>query len=294
MPVYNSARFLAEAIESILAQTIRDFELLAVYDDSTDGSRAVLERFERLDRRVSVIQGKNKGLIAALNQGIDAAKGMYIARMDADDISLPHRFEKQLQMMESESADICGGHFFMIDQSGHFLDAFIVPIAPESILIALALSVSFAHGSVMLRRGFLEEHGIQYGTGEHKAAEDYALWTRLHGLGAKFRNVDDWIFSYRHHDVSASQRGWNRVERDRRRISLQFIRDHRDKLTRALESLRGKEVSSREQESMAQMGFILALRFFRPNVLPALRTLRTRVLILGFYRAARDVLFCRA
>jgi len=291
MPAYNSARFLTEAVESVLAQTTGDFELLAIYDESADESRAILERFERQDRRVRVIQGGNKGLIGALNQGVDAARGEYVARMDADDVCAPRRFEKQLELMQREGADVCGGHFHMIDQSGRFLDSFIVPVVPESILVALALSVPFAHGSVMLRRSFMESHGVRYGAGEYKSAEDYALWVRLHDLGAKFRNVDDWIFSYRRHDVSASQRGRNKVERDRRRISLQFIRTHRDQVMKSLASLRGKEVSAREEETMAQVAFILALRHFRFEALPALRTLGVRVLMLGFYRAARDALF---
>ena len=142
MPVYNSAPFLAEAIESILSQTLRDFELLIVYDNSNDSSLEIIRNYQQVDNRIKIIYGINNGLIGALNQGMEAAQGKFVARMDSDDISLPLRFEKQVQLMESVGGDICGCHFLIINDIGKLVDAKLVPLCPSSFSIFL-ISVKF-------------------------------------------------------------------------------------------------------------------------------------------------------
>src|SRR4051812_12524034 len=101
MPVWNGESFLAEAIESILAQTCRDFEFLIIDDGSTDGTPAILREFEARDPRVRVLWQQHEGLVAALNAGLAAARAPLIARMDADDVSTPERFELQLAYLQA-------------------------------------------------------------------------------------------------------------------------------------------------------------------------------------------------
>src|SRR6478672_11907562 len=99
MPVYNGARYLAEAVESILGQTFRDFELIIVNDGSTDGSEKILRRYAEQDGRIKLISRPNTGIVGALNDAIAASKCELMARMDADDVAMPDRFEKQLAYM---------------------------------------------------------------------------------------------------------------------------------------------------------------------------------------------------
>ncbi|HIP11775.1 MAG TPA: glycosyltransferase family 2 protein, partial [Arcobacter sp.] len=96
LSVYNGEKYLDEAIESILNQTYQDFEFIIINDGSTDKSLEIIEKYKKEDNRIVVISRENKGLIYSLNEGISQAKGKYIARMDADDISLATRFEEQV------------------------------------------------------------------------------------------------------------------------------------------------------------------------------------------------------
>jgi glycosyltransferase involved in cell wall biosynthesis len=120
MPVYNGERFLEEAVESILNQTFRDFELIAINDGSTDRSGEMLDEYERRDTRVRILrQPSNQGLVAALNWGCQEAQGQYIVRMDADDISLPERLQKQVDFMNmNPEVGIAGTWIEYIDEHG--------------------------------------------------------------------------------------------------------------------------------------------------------------------------------
>jgi glycosyltransferase involved in cell wall biosynthesis len=110
MSVYNERRFLDGAAESILVQSFSDFEFIIVNDGSTDGSSEVLESYGLLDERISIINQDNYGLITSLNRAVEASSGMYIARMDADDISKPNRLQKQVSLLKDKpEVGICGG-----------------------------------------------------------------------------------------------------------------------------------------------------------------------------------------
>jgi glycosyltransferase involved in cell wall biosynthesis len=101
MSVYNGERYAPEAVESILAQTFGDFELILIDDGSTDGTKAMLEGLRQARPRVRLISRPNKGLTRTLNEGLGLARGEYVARMDADDVSLPKRFEKQVEFLRA-------------------------------------------------------------------------------------------------------------------------------------------------------------------------------------------------
>ena len=235
MPVYNSETFLAEAIESILSQTFWDFELLIIYDDSADSSFAIIERYQKLDSRIRVIVGEKKSLIGALNQGIDAARGECIARMDADDISHPQRFEKQVRLLESAGADICGCHWFVINAEGRLTEAKIAPLCKHAFTIFLACGTPFAHGSVMIRADFIQRHALRYGGVNY--AEDYDLWTRCWEKGATFANADDFLFKYRDFDASLSKRESKGTASEAKTIRRRFVRRNSDACLHAISEM---------------------------------------------------------
>src|SRR5947209_8273467 len=110
MPVFNGEQGIREAIDSILGQTYSDFEFLIVNDRSTDGSESIINEYARHDARIVLLHnGKEKGIVGALNTGLENARGEYLARMDADDISVPARFEKQLRFLEEHrDVTVCG------------------------------------------------------------------------------------------------------------------------------------------------------------------------------------------
>lgn len=119
MPVYNGARFLREAIDSVLIQTHREFELLVIDDGSTDGSSAALSVYEAEDRRVRVIRKTNSGIAESLNLGLREAKGRWIVRMDCDDIMIPTRISRQLAFMQANpELSFAGSHFDEINEAG--------------------------------------------------------------------------------------------------------------------------------------------------------------------------------
>ena len=108
LPVHNGAKYISEALDSILCQTYSDFEFIIIDDGSMDDTYEILQRYQAMDNRINIVSRKNKGLIETLNEGVDLARGKWLARMDSDDIALPYRFERQLKMLESMGADICG------------------------------------------------------------------------------------------------------------------------------------------------------------------------------------------
>lgn len=201
MPVYNGGKYLQEAIESILNQTEGDFEFIIIDDGSTDGSPSLIEKYREIDSRIKVITQENRGLISSLNTGIDQAKGKYIARMDADDISLPYRFEKQVELLNN-GGDICGCHFKIINEKGDVIDS--KDVETENFPLVLMSNVPFAHGSVLIRRDFLNRKKLRYGGTRYTKAEDYQFWCVIFNNGGQFRNLSDCQFKYREVEGSLS------------------------------------------------------------------------------------------
>src|SRR5687768_1555420 len=111
MPVYNGERFVSQAVDSVLGQTFRDFEFLIVDDGSTDHTPEILRAFERRDGRVRVIQNNHGGISSALTRGIDESRREWVARIDADDIALPDRFEKQMRTAAANPKVVAWGTY---------------------------------------------------------------------------------------------------------------------------------------------------------------------------------------
>lgn len=198
MPIYNAQQDLRQAIESILSQSFTDFELLIIDDGSTDQSVQIIHSFS--DSRIRLIsQPHNLGLVAALNKGLAEARGQFIARMDGDDICLPERLTLQLAAMQDQQLDICGSHWAQIDTNGNLFATLYAPKLMDEVIATLATTVPYAHGSVMLRKHFLDQHALQY---KPQYSEDYELWIRCFELGATFGLVDAVLYLHRTHPQS--------------------------------------------------------------------------------------------
>lgn len=194
MPVYNAGPHIREAIESILAQTHADFELLIIDDGSKDDSAATISSYT--DARIRFVRNEqNLGLIATLNKGLAEANGELIARMDQDDIALPERLALQLAAFRREPDLIAlGTSLTLMNVRGKTVGELPVLTGHEQIKRALAVTNPFAHPSMMFKRAAALEVG-----GYHKeayATEDYDLWTRLSDLGP-VANLKERLLRYR-------------------------------------------------------------------------------------------------
>jgi len=195
MPTYNSERFLGDAIESIINQTFRDFEFIIVADKSSDRSDLILDDYAKKDNRIKVFMEKKKGLIASLNKGCQLAKGKYIARMDADDISRPHRLEMQIQYLEEHpEIGVLGTGIRYIDEAGRLGKSVRNPRDPKLIKFYLHLENCFVHPSIMMRRETIEHLGFYNPEAIH--AEDYDLWARATSV-TQVSNLQDILLEYR-------------------------------------------------------------------------------------------------
>jgi glycosyltransferase involved in cell wall biosynthesis len=183
MPVFNTERYLAAAVESVLSQTFRDFELIAVDDGSTDGSGEMLRRYAAADPRMRVISRPNTGIAGARNDGLSAARGDLIASMDSDDIAVPARLELQLAYMNSHPEVVCvGGAGHVIDEKGRYLTTLYVPLSHQDITqAALAGHTPIWGPCAMFRRKAAEQVG-RFDV-ELSGCEDLDLWLKLGEIG---------------------------------------------------------------------------------------------------------------
>lgn len=177
MSVHNGEKHLGQAIRSILNQSFLNYEFIIIDDASTDSTPDILRSYN--DPRISVLRNhSNLGLTKSLNIGIGAARGKYIARMDADDLSIPDRFEHQVALLEAHlSLAVIGSSYYIIDEEGKTTGIMDVPSLPREIESGLPTGNRFGHGSVMMRKSCLEEVGGY--NEQYIYAQDYDLFLRL-------------------------------------------------------------------------------------------------------------------
>lgn len=198
MSVYNGERYLNEAIESILAQTFTDFEYLIIDDASTDRTPEILCSYGDLRIRI-VTNEENFGLTKTLNKGLSLARGEYIARMDADDISMPNRLRKQFNFMEKNpDVGVCGTNVRIVDENGKKREKIYCPLTDSCIKSNLFFCSSFVHPSVFIRRNILDENLYD---SRFRYAQDYELWVRLSKI-TNFENIKEALLLYRVHSLN--------------------------------------------------------------------------------------------
>lgn len=211
LPVHNAETYLRESLESILAQSFREFEVIAIDDGSTDGSLAILKEYAARDRRIWIYSRERRGLVATLNEGIELAQGRWIARMDADDVALPERFAKQIEQLERTQADFCGG---AVECFGGWRTIWRYPIGHEACEVRLLFDVPFAHPTVIGRAVVFKS--LRY-SDDFQQAQDYDLWQRAWAAGYQFTNIPEIVLRYRVHgqQVSAQHQERQREGADR-------------------------------------------------------------------------------
>ena len=224
MPVYNGEQFLAEAIDSILAQTLTDFELILVDDGSQDNSITLMRAYQARDERIRVFQLENNmGMADARNFGIAKAAGEYITTMDCDDISRPQRLQMQVDFLES-NADVgvvgVSGQAVSEDLTEVLFD---LSVPPEHCLIVLAnfVGVSFIYTTVMVRSAIMRASG-GYQTGRRSGEERELYWRMLWDMRTRFANLSQNLYIYRQHkqSFSANRDAKLKAETDEVRASM--------------------------------------------------------------------------
>lgn len=204
MPVYNGQEYLAETIESILNQTLSDFEFLILDDGSTDDSLEILKRYAAQDSRISIITRENKGLGITQHELIQHAKGEFIAQTDQDDISLPNRLELQFNFLkENPNVVAVGGAYQLIDGAGRYLTTLPQPISNEEIQsLILEGHCALIHPGSMMRSKQMKISGGY--DNSFNLALDLDLWLRLGEIG-ELANLSEVVLKYRLHGKSASE-----------------------------------------------------------------------------------------
>ncbi len=208
LPCFNVERFLDEALDSIVSQTYRDLEIICIDDGSSDSTLEILKKYADRDKRIVLVEnGKNLGLIDTLNKGVLLAKGEFIARMDADDISLKNRFAKQLDfMMNNSNVDIMSGSFARIDESGKILkNQESICISPIGCEFASFFFTPINHPSMFCKAIVLKENPYVK-TGQSLHCEDYELWSRLIRRSYFFSNLKQPISNIRVNSQSVSRK----------------------------------------------------------------------------------------
>lgn len=200
MSVYNAEKYLREAVDSILAQTNDDFELILINDKSTDSSGDILRQYAQKDSRIVILENEeNMGLTKSLNRGLAVAQGEYIARMDADDISVPHRFAKQVQFLdEHPDYSFVSSIGRYIDENGNPEQLRLFPETNEEIYAMMPKVDAVMHPGVMFRREDIAKIGNY--CEDFRVVQDYDLWFRGMAAGYKFYNFQEPLVLFRRND----------------------------------------------------------------------------------------------
>lgn len=226
LPVYNAELYLRECINSILCQTYQNFELVIINDGSTDNSARIISEYREQDPRVRSFDQPNSGIVAALNTGLSAAKGQFIARMDADDVSLPKRFELQLDYLRRHNdVVLVGGQSITIDAQGTVRgpdpkQRRISPAAKrtQTDFGTFPLKVATAlHPLVMMRAEAIKAIGGY--RADYRHVEDYDMYIRISRYG-KLHNISDVVLKYRLHGGNISVKHTSEQERNAARSEI--------------------------------------------------------------------------
>lgn len=201
LPVFNAVTTLAQAVESLLWQTLSDFEIIIVDDGSTDGTTDLIRRLAQADQRVRPIFASHQGIVAALNTGLAEARAPLIARMDADDICLPSRLKNQKDFLglHPEIGLVSCRIGFLGDQAisggySEYVRWLNTLLSPQSISVNRFVESPLAHPSVMFRTALIQQFG---GYRDGPFPEDYDLWLRWLGLGVAMAKLDKQLFLWR-------------------------------------------------------------------------------------------------
>ena len=247
MPVFNSERFVAEAIESILNQSFKDFEFLILDDASTDKSIEIIKDFKNKDSRIKVFQNeKNLGVVESRNKLINLSKGKYIAWLDSDDIALPNRFEEEIKFLEEHpEIGMVGAYPEIIDENGKKLGIWLFEIDPKKLKIELFFHSPFLSSSVMIRRSSLP---IELYDPRFQVAEDFDLYSKI-AEKSDIANIPKFLVKYRINSKGLSKSNTGKMEQ----LAVQVIKEHAERLGIKLEESTIKNL--REPKTASKIAF---------------------------------------
>jgi len=194
MSVYNGEKYLREAVDSILAQTFRDFEFLIINDGSTDRTGEILKSYS--DQRIKIINHeKNIGLTKSLNKGLRVAKGEYVARQDADDISMPERLDKEVAFLDTnKNVGLVGTDYFLINEKDKIIDKINCLTESKDLKEKLLEGNQFAHGSIVFKKECIEKVGMY--REEFKFAQDFDFVLRISEI-FHIANIPEFLYKWR-------------------------------------------------------------------------------------------------
>lgn len=230
MPMFNAEKFVSEAVDSILNQTFKDFELLIIDDGSTDRSREIIESYQ--DPRIRLYSNEgNQGLPYTRNRGLELARGKYLAVMDADDISTPYRLAKQLDYMEKhpETVVLASGKDLLTEEDNihdsygikEKLYSFLFYRTSQQIGINLIFENIISNSTTMIRLSFLTQHKIHYNS-QCFVMQDYELWTQIFAQGGEFYLLREALVKYRSNQSNITTRT-RKEATEKRRILQRMI-----------------------------------------------------------------------
>ena len=221
MPVYNGDQFLDKSIKSVLNQTFNNFEYIIINDGSTDDSLKIIKSYE--DSRIKIINfSKNMGIAAALNDGLNAAKGYYIARQDQDDISHPERFMLQIEYLETNDVDLVDTNFIFIDENDKYLQDYEKRYFNPDETLSHLFFYEMVHASIMCKRLLFTKDNIQY---QKRPTEDYDLFIRLAKAGMRAGRLDQKLIKQRKHPNSMCGSDWDNIKKDIDVMRNEFVQD---------------------------------------------------------------------
>lgn len=238
LPLYNAGSYIGEAVKSILDQSYGHFELIIINDGSTDDSESIVRSFD--DPRIRIFNQPNKGIVAALNQGISMSNGSLIARQDADDISLPGRFEKQVEYLNKHpDVALVGTWSRQINSEGNVIGHHHHPTGNAEIKYHLLFDTPFVHTSVMFRKSALDKTGLY--DSDPGIFEDFNLWSRM-AMHFQMANIPEELVVYRELSTGLSKS----TSKFKERIIAQRLKNF---------SVHLNELSEKDREALSRSGF---------------------------------------
>lgn len=220
LPVFNAGDYLAPALESLAAQRGADFEVVAVDDGSTDGSRERLQAGARKFPWLRVLMQEHGGVSRALNRAFAESTGALVARMDADDVCAPERLQQQAEFLRNQpSVGVCGAWFRVFGSPP--IGVVRTPVTDAAIRARLIFASALAHPTVMIRRAALDASDGPYSPAED-GFEDYGLWLRL-ATRVQFHNLPAVLLRYRRHSTQATHRADGVRSAKIRQLRLKFL-----------------------------------------------------------------------
>jgi glycosyltransferase involved in cell wall biosynthesis len=259
MPVYNAEKYLAEVITSVLNQTFTNFEFIIINDGSNDKSEAIINSYT--DTRISYHKfDQQQGIVAALNYGLQLAKGDFVARMDADDVCFENRFEVQVNyLLSNPDVGVLGTQYKGINGKSRSM-----PIIHDEIVWYLLNASPFVHPSVMFRADFLRSNRIMYDK-QFEFAEDLNLWVE-HINSTKYANTHNTLIKYRYHN-GTHKRNLSRVGELNTQIKIKLIKQLLPELDTDKSSRFAQALNRHIKQNYDLNWFISTLSFFDELVL---------------------------